>query len=255
MKIVVVGGTGLIGSKLVSILSEQGHEAVPASPHTGINTVTGDGLAAVLTDAQVIVDVSNSPSFEDQAVMDFFTASTTNLLHYGAKAGVRHLVALSVAGAQKLPDSGYLRAKVAQENIIVKGNGAETLPYSIVHATQFFEFWKAIADLSTQGGRIHLAPVFVQPMAAGEVAKAVARVSLGAPVNRIVEFAGPDRFRFDEFIRRGLKATGDSREVVADPNALYFGGRLSENSLVPAADAELGEVRFDDWLVHDDLKE
>jgi uncharacterized protein YbjT (DUF2867 family) len=250
MKIVVIGGTGLIGSKLVAQLSEQGHQAVAASPNTGVNTLTGEGLAEVLTDARVIVDVSNSPSFEDKAVMDFFTTSTTNLLEYGAKAGVGHLVALSVVGARRLTDSGYLRAKIVQEKLIQEGK----LPYSIVQATQFFEFWKGIADLSTQGGLVHVAPVFFQPMAAEDVAKALGLVSVGAPVNGFVEVAGPDRVRLDELIRRGLKAIGDPREVVADPDALYFGARLSENSLVPEAGAKLSEIRFDDWLARGNLK-
>jgi uncharacterized protein YbjT (DUF2867 family) len=250
MKIVVIGGTGLIGSKLVTILSSQGHEAIAAAPNSGVNTVTGEGLAAALTGAQVIVDVSNSPSFEDQAVMDFFTTSTTNLLHHGAKAGVAHLVALSVVGAQRLPESGYLRAKSAQENLITTG----ALPYTIVHATQFFEFWQGIADLATQGGQVHLAPVYVQPMAAEDVAKSVAQISVRPPLNAVAEFAGPDKLRLDEFIRRGLKAIGDPRKVIADPNALYFGARLSENSLIPESDAHLSKTHFEDWLAQANRK-
>ena len=251
MKIVVIGGTGLIGSKLVPKLSGHGHTTVAASPQTGVNTLTSEGLAGVLEDAHVIVDVSNSPSFEDKAVMEFFTTSTTNLLQYGARAGVGHLVALSVVGTQRLVDSGYIRGKIAQETLIKEGK----LPYSIVHATQFFEFVNALADLATRGGQVHLAPVFIQPMAADDVARAVGRISEGTPLNGIVEVAGPDKFRLDELIRRGLKATGDHREVVADPDALYFGARLSENTLVPETDAKLGEIRFDDWLAQRQAEE
>jgi uncharacterized protein YbjT (DUF2867 family) len=249
MKIVVIGGTGLIGSKLVIKLSEQGHQAVAASPNTGVNTLTGAGLAEVLSDAQVIVDVSNSPSFEDSAVMDFFTTSTANLLRYGANAGVSHLVALSIVGAEKLAASGYLRAKVAQEVLIKNGK----LPYSIVHATQFFEFWKGIADLATSGGQVHVAPVFFQPMAADDVATALRRIATAPPLNNTIELAGPNKVRLDEFIRRGLKTIGDPRTVVADPDALYFGARLSENSLVPGPDAVLAETRFGDWLAQANL--
>jgi uncharacterized protein YbjT (DUF2867 family) len=247
MKIVVIGGTGLIGSKLVRKLSEHGHQATAAALDTGVNTLTGEGLAEVLKDAEVIVDVSNSPSFEDKAVMGFFTTSTANLLQYGVRAGVGHLVALSVVGAQRLADSGYLRAKIAQEKLIQEGK----LPFSIVHATQFFEFVKALAGSAPQ---VHLAPVFFQPMAADDVAKAIARVSVGTPLNGIVEVAGPDKFRLDELIRRGLRAIGDLREVVADPDALYFGARLSEYSLIPEEDAKHGEIRFDDWLAQGNLK-
>jgi uncharacterized protein YbjT (DUF2867 family) len=247
MKIVVIGGTGLIGSKLVRKLLEHGHQATAAALDTGVNTLTGEGLAEVLKDAEVIVDVSNSPSFEDKAVMGFFTTSTANLLQYGVRAGVGHLVALSVVGAQRLADSGYLRAKIAQEKLIQEGK----LPFSIVHATQFFEFVKALAGSAPQ---VHLAPVFFQPMAADDVAKAIARVSVGTPLNGIVEVAGPDKFRLDELIRRGLRAIGDLREVVADPDALYFGARLSEYSLIPEEDAKHGEIRFDDWLAQGNLK-
>jgi uncharacterized protein YbjT (DUF2867 family) len=250
MKIVVIGGTGLIGSKLVARLSQHGHQAVAAAPGTGVNTVTGEGLAAVLKDAEVIVDVSNSPSLEDQSVMDFFRTSTTNLLRYGEKAAVRHIVALSVAGARNLGESGYFRGKIAQESLIEKGK----LPFSIVHAAQFFEFVKALADSATQGGTVHLAPVFSQPVAADDVADAVARISVGNPVNGVVEVAGPDKIRLDELIRRGLKAIGDPRVVVADPNARYFGARLSENALVPGAEAILGAIRFDDWLAQGKLR-
>jgi uncharacterized protein YbjT (DUF2867 family) len=250
MKIVVIGGTGLIGSKLVIKLTEHGHEAVAASPNTGVNTLTGQGLAEVLKGAQVIVDVSNSPSWEEQAVMDFFTTSTNNLLKYGVAAGVGHLVALSVVGTDRLTESPYFRAKIAQEKLI-KESG---LPYSIVHATQFFEFVKGIADFSTQGNQVHLAPVLIQPMASDDVAKAVGRVAAGTPVNGIVEVGGPEKFRLDELIRLGLSALDDPREVVTDPNALYYGVRLSERTLVPENGAKLGEIRFKDWLAQGNLK-
>jgi uncharacterized protein YbjT (DUF2867 family) len=250
MKIVVIGGTGLIGSKLVSDLTEQGHEAVAAAPSTGVNTLTGQGLAEVLKGAQVFVDVSNSPSFEERAAMDFFTRSTNNLLKYGVAANVGHLAALSVVGTDRLSESPYFRAKIAQEKLIRESS----LPYSIIHATQFFEFVKGIADISTQGNLVHLAPVLIQPMAADDVARAVARISVGPPVNGIVEVAGPEKFRLDELIRHCLSALGDSRQVVADPNALYSGARLSERTLVPEDDAKLGEIRFEDWLARGSLK-
>ena len=244
MKLVIIGGTGLIGSKLVAGLREQGHEAVPASPDTGVNTLTGQGLAEALQGASVVVDVSNSPSFEEKAVMEFFTTSTRNLLEYAAAAGVGHYVALSVVGTERIPDSPYLRAKNAQETLI-KGGG---LPYSIVHATQFFEFVKRIADEATDGMTVRLPPVLFQPMAADDVAKAVGRVAVGAPINGTVEVAGPQQFRFDELIRQGLAAYKDPREVVADPHARYFGAELDERSLVPWGEARLGEIRFDKWL-------
>jgi len=244
MKIVVIGGTGLIGSKLVKKLTERGHEPVAASPNTGVNTLTGQGLAEVLKDAQVMVDVTNAPSWEDQAVMDFFKNSTTNLLKYGTAAGVGHLVALSVVGTDRLLESGYFRAKMAQEELIEKSG----LQYSIVHATQFFEFVKGIADISTQGNQVRLPPVLIQPMAADDVAEAVARVSVGKPVNGIVEVGGPERFRLDELVRLDLKATGDPRQVVTDPNASYYGIHVTERALVPKDDAKLGEIRFKDWL-------
>ena len=244
MKLVIIGGTGLIGSKLVTGLREHGHEAVPASPDTGVNTLTGEGLAEALQGASVVVDVSNSPSFEDTAVMEFFTTSTRNLLKYAAAAGVRHYVALSVVGTERIPDSGYLRAKNAQETLI-KGAG---IPYSIVHATQFFEFIKRIADEATDGTTVRLPHVLIQPMAADDVAKAVARTAVGAPLNGTVEVAGPQQFRFDELIRQGLAARNDPREVVVDPHARYFGAELGERSLIPAGDARLGEIRLEEWL-------
>lgn len=250
MKIVVIGGTGLIGSKVVSGLTEHGHNAVAAAPSTGVNTLTGQGLAEVLKGAQVIVDVSNSPSFEERPVMDFFKTSTGNLLKYGIAAGVGHLAALSVVGTDRLSESPYFRAKLAQEKLIRESS----LPYSIIHASQFFEFVKSIADFSTQGNQIHLAPVLIQPMASDDVAKAVARVSVGMPVNDVVEVGGPEKFRLDELIRGCLSALGDSREVVADPNALYYGARLTERTLVPEDGAQLGEIRFEDWLAQGSLK-
>jgi uncharacterized protein YbjT (DUF2867 family) len=244
MKIVVIGGTGLIGSKLVPRLREHGDEAVAASPDTGVNTLTGEGLAEVLQGASVVVDVSNSPSFEEAAVMKFFTTSTSNLLKHAAAAGVRHYVALSVVGTERIPDSPYLRAKNAQETLI-KDAG---IPYSIVHATQFFEFVKRIADDATDGTTVRLPPVLIQPMAADDVAKAVGRIAVGAPLNGTVEVAGPQRFRFDELIRQGLGARHDPREVVVDAHARYFGAELGERSLIPAGDARLGEIRFQEWL-------
>jgi len=244
MKIVVIGGSGLIGSKLVTKLGEQGRQAVAASPNTGVNSVTGEGLAEVLEGASVVVDVSNSPSWEDEAVMKFFETSTRNLLAYEAAAGVEHHVALSVVGSERLLESGYFRAKIAQENLIK----ASSIPYSIVRATQFFEFVKGIADFSTHGNEVLLPPALIQPMAAGDVASAIGRIAIGAPVNGAVEVGGPEQFRLDELVRRYLAARKDSREVVADPHARYYGVELSERTLLPGDDAQLGETRFADWL-------
>jgi len=244
MKLVIIGGTGLIGSKLVARLREHGHEAVPASPDTGVNTLTGKGLAEALQGASVVVDVSNSPSFEEKAVMEFFTTSTRNLLEYAAAAKVGHYVALSVVGTERIPASPYLRAKNAQETLI-KGAG---IPYSIVHATQFYEFIKRIADEATDGTTVRLPPVLIQPMAADDVAEAVGKVAVGSPLNGTLDVAGPQQFRFDELIRQGLSARNDPREVVVDPHARYFGAELDERSLVPAGDARLGEIRLQDWL-------
>jgi len=244
MKIVVIGGTGLIGSKLIEKLTARGYEAVAASPNTGVNTLTGEGVAEVLKNASVLVDVSNSPSFEDKAVMEFFRTSTGNLLAEAAKAGVRHYVALSVVGTDRLQESGYMRAKLAQEKLIQESG----IPYSIVHATQFFEFVKRIADEATVGNQVRVPPVFIQPIAADDVAAAVAKVAIGSPLNSMVEVAGPQRFQFDEFVRQGLRARNDAREVVIDPNARYFGIKPSELSLVASGEARIGQVQFEEWL-------
>jgi len=244
MKVVVIGGTGLIGSKLVARLAEHGHEAVPASPNTGVDILTGGGLAEVLDGAAVVVDVSNSPSFADDAVLEFFRTATTNLLAYSAKAGVDHYVALSVVGTDRLAESGYFRAKIAQERLIRESGR----PYSIVHATQFFEFVKGIADLSTVGGEVRLPPVLFQPMAADDVAAAVGRVAVGEPVNGIREIGGPAAFRIDELVRKALAAAGDPRTVVTDEQAGYSGARVSERTLLPGPDAWLGETTLEKWL-------
>src|SRR6478609_88158 len=244
MKIVVIGGTGLIGSKLVNQLREHGHEAVAAAPNTGVNTLTGEGLAEVLKGASVVVDVSNSPSWEDSAVLKFFETSTRNLLTYEADAGVRHHVALSVVGTDRLSESGYMRAKIAQEKLIKESS----IPYSIVHATQFFEFLKGLADISTDGDKVRLPHVLFQPMAADDVASALARIAAGPPLNGTVEIGGPEQFRIDDLVRRRLASLKDPREVIADPNALYSGAKISERTLVPGNDAQLGQTRFDTWL-------
>lgn len=244
MKIVVIGGSGLIGSKVVQTLGAHGHQAVAASPDSGVNTLTGDGLAEVMKGAQVVVDVSNSPSFEDNAVMEFFKTSTGNLLKYEAAAGVGHHVALSVVGTERLLESGYIRAKHTQEKLIKESS----IPYSIVHATQFFEFFKGIADGAAVGNSVRVPPVLFQPMAADDVASAVARVAAGSPLNGTIEIGGPEQFRFDDFIRKGLRALNDPREVIADPHARYFGAELSERTLIPGDGAQLGEIRFADWL-------
>jgi uncharacterized protein YbjT (DUF2867 family) len=244
MKLVIIGGTGLIGSKLVAWLREQGHEAVPAAPNTGVNTLTGEGLADVLRGASVVVDVSNSPSFEETAVMQFFTTSTRNVLASAASAGVQHYVALSVVGTERVPDSPYLRAKNAQEELIRDGG----IPYSIVRATQFFEFITRIADEATDGTTVRLPPVLIQPMAADDVANAVGVVAVGAPANGAIEVAGPEQFRFDDLIRQGLRARNDPRDVVLDQHARYFGAELGERSLVPLGKARLGNVHLQEWL-------
>ena len=244
MKIVVIGGSGLVGSKVVTRLGEHGHEAVAASPDSGVDALTGDGLAEALAGAGAVVDVSNSPSFEDEEALEFFETSTRNLLAAEAAAGVAHHVALSVVGTERLSDSGYFRAKTVQEQLI-RGS---SIPYSIVHATQFFEFVKSIAAAATEGETVRLAPALVQPVAADDVARAVGQVSVRPAVNGVVEVAGPEQFHLDEFIRRGLSARHDPRTVVADPHARYFGAELRERTLVPGSGARLGRTRFDEWL-------
>ena len=244
MKVVIIGGTGLIGSKVVNKLREQGSEAVPAAPNTGVNTLTGEGLAEVMKGTDVVVDVSNSPSFADEAVMNFFRTSTSNILAAEKAAGVRHHVALSVVGTDRLSESGYMRAKIAQEKLIEESS----IPYSIVHATQFFEFLKGIADGATDGDTVRLAPVLIQPMAAEDVATEVTKVAIGAPVNGIVEIGGPEQFRLNEIVGQYLAARGDRRSVIVDPNALYYGAKLGERTLVPDDSATVGETRFEDWL-------
>jgi uncharacterized protein YbjT (DUF2867 family) len=244
MKIVVVGGTGLIGSKLVKKLREQGHEAVAASPNTGVNSITGEGLADALKGASVVVDVTNSPSWEDAAVLKFFETSTRNLLAYEAAAGVGHHVALSVVGTERLLESGFFRAKLAQENLIK----ASSIPYSIVRATQFFEFVKSIGDLSTNGNKVLLPPALIQPMAADDVTSAVARIATSSPVNGTVEIGGPEKFHLDELIRLDLAARKDPRQVITDPQGRYYGIRVTERALVPEDNAQLGKENFKNWL-------
>jgi uncharacterized protein YbjT (DUF2867 family) len=244
MKLVVIGGSGLIGSKLVAKLRDHGHEAVAASPASGVDTLTGEGLPEALHGASVVVDVSNSPSFEDAAVLEFFETSTRNLLEAETAAGVTHHVALSVVGTDRLLESGYFRGKIAQERLIE----SSSTPYSIVHATQFFEFVESIAQAATDGDTVHLPPVLVQPLAADDAAAAVGRVAVGQPLNGIVEVAGPEQFRLDELVRRGLRARHDPRQVIADPQAQYFGAELGERTLVPDDGALVAETRFEDWL-------
>ncbi|MEU2288356.1 SDR family oxidoreductase [Streptomyces sp. NPDC013178] len=245
MRIIVIGGTGLIGAKVVEALNGLGHEAVAAAPTTNVNTITGEGLAEALAGAQVVVDVTNSPSFEEKAVLEFFTTSTRNLLAAEKTAGVAHHVALSIVGIEGLPDNGYFRAKVAQEELIRQG----PVPYTIVRATQFFEFVKGIADVAADGDIVRVPPVLFQPMAADDVAHAVVTASTSDPLGGIIEVAGPEQFRFDELVRTALRAWNDPRSVVSDPHARYFGSELAERSLVPDdGKAELGEVRFADWL-------
>jgi uncharacterized protein YbjT (DUF2867 family) len=243
MKVVVVDGTGLIGSKIVTKLGEHGHQAVAAAPNTGVNTLTGEGLADALAGADVVIDVSNSPNWEDDAVMEFFQTSTRNLLAAEEAAGVGHHVALSVVGTERLLESGYFRAKLAQEKLIEDSS----IPYSIVRATQFFEFVPAIADAATQDGEVHLAHVFFQPIAGEEVAKTVGRVAVGTPLKGQLEVGGPERFRMDEFFREVLAARGDNRPVVTDPKATYYGISPTERALVPEDDALAGELTYAAW--------
>ena len=244
MKIVVIGGTGLIGSKVVRMLSDHGHEAVPASPASGVNTLTGEGLKEVLQDAQVLIDVSNSPSFADDDVMAFFRTATGNLAEAARESGVGHYVALSVVGSDRLPDSGYLRAKVVQENLI-KESG---IPYSLVRATQFFEFVGGIADSATDGTTVRLPDAGVQPIAAEDVATVVARTAAGEPLNGVAEIAGPEVFAMAEWVREGLAFRKDPREVVTDDEARYFGEKPGKDGLLPGPGAQLAKTRFADWL-------
>ena len=243
MKIAVVGGTGLVGSRLVAKLRDDGYEIVVAA-FPQVNTLTGQGLAEALSGADVAVDVTNSPSFEDAAVLNFFQTSTRNLLAAEAAEGVRHHVALSVVGTERLFESGYFRAKIAQESLIKAG----PIPYSIVHATQFFEFVESIADAATTDNVVKLSSALIQPIAADDVASAVARVAEGAPINGVVELAGPEQFRLDGLIRVGLAAKGDPREVISDPEARYFGAVLRERTLLPGPRAMLAATRFEDWI-------
>jgi uncharacterized protein YbjT (DUF2867 family) len=244
MKIVVIGGSGLIGTKLVNMLRDRGHEALAASPSSGVNTLTGVGLSEALAGAAVVVDVTNSPSFEDAAVLSFFDSSTRNLLRAAADTGVGHYVALSVVGADRLPDSGYMRAKVAQEALIRSAR----VPYTIVRATQFFEFLGAIAGSGADSGTARLPPARMQPIAADDVAAALAEVAVGTPVNGMVEVAGPEALPMDALVRRFLQAHQDTRQVVADVHARYYGAELNDQSLTPGDNPRLGPTRLEDWL-------
>ncbi|NWD48406.1 SDR family oxidoreductase [Pseudomonas gingeri] len=244
MKIVVIGGSGLIGSNIVSRLRLNGHETVAASPRTGVNALTGQGLAEALAGAQVVIDVANSPSFEDRAVLEFFETSGRNLLAAEAAAGVEHHVALSIVGSERLPQSGYFRAKVAQEALIK----ASKIPYTLLRATQFFEFIEGIVNSGIDGDRIRLSPALIQPVASDDVSAVLADLAVGAPVNGTVEVAGPDRFPLDELARKFLAARGDKRQVIADVHAHYFGNELDDRSLVAGDDAHIGLTRFHNWL-------
>lgn len=246
MKIVVVGGTGLIGSRLVQRLREQGHEAIAASPKSGVNSITGEGLANALKGASAVVDVTNSPSWEDAAVMNFFETSTRNLLDSEKRMGIGHHIALSVVGTERLQESGFFRAKMAQEGLI----HASAVPWTIVRATQFFEFVKGIADFSTENNQVRLPSALFQPMAADDVATALAKVVMGSPMNTMMEIAGPEPFPLDQLVRRGLAARNDPRQVVTDPHARYFGITVSERTLLPDKAVQLGPTHFDDWLRH-----
>ncbi|MGD9765823.1 MAG: SDR family oxidoreductase [Candidatus Binatia bacterium] len=244
MKIVVIGGTGLIGSKTIPILRQRGHEALAASPNTGVNTITGEGLKEAVGGAQVAIDLTNSPSFENDAVLEFFRTSGRNLLAAEAAAGVRHHVALSIVGIDRTADNGYFRAKVAQEQLIADSG----IPYTIIRATQFLEFLRAIADSAAEGSVVRLSPGLFQPIAADDVAAMVADVALAAPRNGIVEIAGPERAPFNEIVARYLKGVGDPREVECDPTARYWGGLVEEHSLVPLGEAPRGRIGLEEWL-------
>src|SRR6195256_5553211 len=244
MKIVVIGGTGLIGSKTVAILRQGGHEVVAASPQGGINTITGEGLKEAMAGTQGVIDLANSPSFEDKAVLEFFQTSGRNLFAAEAAAGVQHHVALSIVGTDRTSDNGYFRAKVAQEKLVETSG----IPYTIIRSTQFLEFLGAIAASGADGNIVRISPGLFQPIAADDVAAIVADVALAAPRSGIVEIAGPERAPFNEIVARYLKAVGDSREVVSDPEARYFGGRVEERSVVPLGEARLGRIGFDEWL-------
>jgi len=244
MKIVVIGGSGLIGTKLVNRLRQHGHDVIAASPASGVNTITREGLAEVLLGTQVVVDVANSPSFEDKAVLEFFETSGRNLLAAEAAAGVGHHLALSVVGTDRLPESGYLRAKLAQENLI-KASG---IPYTILRSTQFFEFVNGIAQSATDGQTVRLSPALLQPIVSDDVAAVLAELTLGAPVNGTVELAGPEKISLDDLVRRFLSAKQDARQVVADVHARYFGTELNDQSLTPGRNPRLGTTRFEDWL-------
>jgi uncharacterized protein YbjT (DUF2867 family) len=244
MKIVVIGGTGLIGSKTVAILRQRGHEVIAASPNTGVNTITGAGLKEAMAGTQVVIDLANSPSFEAKAVLEFFETAGRNLLAAEKAAGVGHHVALSIVGTDRTLENGYFRAKVAQENLIK----ASSIPYTIIRSTQFMEFFGGIADAGTEGASVRISHGLFQPIAADDVAANVADVALAPPRNGTIEIAGPERAPFDEFVGRYLKAVGDKRQVVSDPGALYYGGRVEEKSLVPLGEARLGHIGFDDWI-------
>lgn len=244
MKIVVIGGTGLIGSRLVNILRDKGHEVLAASPNSGVNTITGEGLDAALAGARIVVDVSNSPSFADADVLKFFETSTGNLLAAEDRAGVRHHIILSIVGTDRVPDSGYLRAKLAQEDLVKKSG----MPYSILRSTQFFEFIGRIGQLSADDNRIHVSGALFQPILSSDVVAALADVTLGSPLNGTVEVGGPERFRIDDLVRRVLRANGDEREVVVDSHARYFGAELDDQSLLASPSARVGSMRFEEWL-------
>jgi len=244
MKIIVVGGTGLIGSKLIHKLRDKGHDALAASPSRGVNTLTGEGLSRALQGANVVVDVSNSPSFEDKAVLEFFETSSRNLLKAEQIAGIRHHIALSVVGTDLLTESGYFRAKLVQENLIK----SSPIPYTIVRATQFFEFLNSIVQTSTVGQTIHLPTAFIQPIASEDVVNALFQITLQPPKNDILEIAGPERFRFSELVERYLQAINDPRKVVSEVDARYFGTKLNDNTLVPQKKAQLGSIHFEDWM-------